>query len=764
MKPHPGRRLFARVAGTLTMLCLCGIPAAEDLLLEEILVTAQKREQSAQDVGISITALSGEQIRELGMTNTIDLAAQTPGLNVIQFHPTLTTMVIRGISQNDFADHLEPPIAFYVDDAYVSAMGAGHTQLFDLERVEVLRGPQGTLFGRNATGGLIHVVSAKPTDAFEGYGEFTYGSYSQKKFEGALSGPLSDSVRGRLSVAGNFHDGVAENRIGPDPRAADTIGVRAQLEVDLGERAALTLKGFYSGDDSLGNAYTHVPIGADADGLGYRLGPEDNYWGTCGGCDPNGFRDSDDDPFEGSYDEPGYFERDIASGTAKLAWDITDTVTLTSITDYLTLDKQYREDTDGSPLPYFIFSNSQDFDQFSQEVRLNGNPNERLHWTAGAYFLDIDHEGEELDFLIDFGGLFFGPGALGSADNHYSGPTSNTVETESWAVFGHVEVDVSERLRVIAALRYTEDDKSVDFVSSDVLGPNFWGGPPGAPPFVIPFALAEDPDAHLFDMDFENVSGKFELDWHVTDATMVYASFNRGHKGGSSRVPAGGNPTQPISTFPHDEEVLHSVEGGVKSTFAEGRARLNASVYYYDYKDYQAFITVPDSLPAALSIVNLDAEAFGAEVELLVTPTDRWSLSLGVAAMDSEIPDVPLPSGRLVDRELPYAPNLAVNGLVRYEWPAFGGTLALQGDFTYSDNFCFTVLCAPVDREGSYFIGNVRATYFSPDDRWRVTAFVNNVGDEAHRLYSLDISGLGIANDAYALPRWAGATVSMFFK
>ena len=254
--------------------------------------------------------------------------------------------------------------------------------------------------------------AAKPTDVFEGYGEFTFGSYNQKKFEGALSGPLSDAVRGAAVRRGaTFTTGWPATGSGPDPREAETIAVRAQLEVDLSERAALALKGFYSADDSLGNAYTHVPIGADADGLGYRLGPEDNYWGTCGGCDPNGFRDPDDDPFEGSYDEPGYFERDIASVTAKLTWDATDTVTLTSITDYLTLDKHYLEDTDGSPLPYFIFSTSQDFEQFSQEVRLNGNPNARLHWTAGAYFLDIDHEGEELDFLIDFGGLFFGPPA-----------------------------------------------------------------------------------------------------------------------------------------------------------------------------------------------------------------------------------------------------------------------------------------------------------------------------------------------------------------
>lgn len=732
---------------------------AQDGGLEEIVVTAQKREQNLQDVGISITAFSGNQIKELGYTNTIDIAAQTPALNIIQFHPTLTTTVIRGISQNDFADHLEPPIASYVDEAYVSAMGAGHAQLFDLDRVEVLRGPQGTLFGRNATGGLIHYISAKPTEEFEGYGDFTFGDYNQKKFEGALSGPLSESVRGRLAIAGNFHDGVAENRIGPDVRDTDSIAVRAQLNFDVGDDATINLKGHFSKDDALGNAYTHVPAGQNADGLGTRLGPNEDFWGTCGGCDPNGFVDPDNDPYLGSYDEVGFFERDISSITAKVNWDFGESTSLTSITDFLTMDKDYQEDTDGSPNPYFIFTTAQEFDQFSQEFRLNGNPNDRTNWTAGVYYLDIDHAGTFLDYELDLGSLFFGPGSLGDSDNFVSGPTSNTVTTESWAIFGHVEYDLSDAVTMIAALRYTEDDKNIDFVSSDVLGANVYGGNPGET-LTIPFALADDPNAGLFDMGFENYSAKLEFDWHMSDDTMLFFSLNRGHKGGSARVPAGGNPTLPLPGFVHDEEVLHSFEAGIKSTFAEGRARLNATAFYYDYQDYQAFITVPNVIPSALSIVNLDAEATGAEVELTVNPSDQLTLMLGLSAMDSEVPNVPLPSGRIIDSELPYAPSIALNGLVRYEWPAFDGTLAIQGDFNYSDEFCFTVLCAPLDQEDSYFIGNVRASFTSPGESWQFAAFVNNIGNEAYRLYSLDISGLGIANDAYASPRWAGATIS----
>ena len=163
---------------------------------------------------------------------------------------------------------------------------------------------------------------------------------------------------------------------------------------------------------------------------------------------------------------------------------------------------------------------------------------------------------------------------------------------------------------------------------------------------------------------------------------------------------------------------------------------------------------------AALTIINLDAEAVGSEIELSLAPAEGWDFRFGVSLMDSEVKDVLLPSGRLVDSDLPYAPTFAINGLARYEWPALGGTMALQADFTYSDNFCFTVVCGPIDKEGSYTIGNFRASYTSADERWRLAAFVHNVSDTEYRLYSLDINALGIANDAYANPRWAGGTIS----
>ena len=746
------------IAGLLLCAGVVALPARAQLVLEEVVVTAQKREQNLQDVGISVTAFSGNQIRELGYTNTIDIAAQTPGLGIIQYHPTLTTTNIRGISQNDFQDQLEAPIAIYVDEAYVSAMGAGHAQLYDLERVEVLRGPQGTLFGRNATGGLIHYISAQPTEEPEGYLEFTYGSYNQKKFEGAVSGALTDNLLGRVSFAGNFHDGVGENRIGPDVRGSEHYALRGQLEYRASDDVTVNLKAHYANDnDDKGNAYTHTPISANDDGLGFEIGPDSLASGTCPGCDFFGYRDIDDDPFTGDYDYIGEFRRAIAGITGKLTWE-TDGFTLTSITDYLQMNKNYGEDTDGSPNPVFVFITDQDFEQFSQELRLNGDAGNNLRWTTGFYYLDIEHAGN-LDFFLDL--PFFPPYLFGDPANYISGPTSNNVETESWAVFGHLEYDFNENWGVIAALRYTEDRKNTVFESSDILGGN-WTGLDFT--LSIPFDLSAVPDFDLFDQGFENVSAKFEIDWRPTDDTLIFASFNRGHKAGSARVQAGGNPTLPIPTFPHDEEVLHSWEAGIKTTLLDGRAQLNANAFYYDYKDYQAFVIVPGSIPANLSIINLDAEAVGGEVELNLALGEGWEFRFGASFIDSEVKDIPLPSVRYVDNDLPYAPDVSLNGLARYEFPAFGGTMAVQGDFNYSDSFCFSVLCAPLDQEDSYVIGNFRISYTTGDERWKLAAFVNNVSDTEYRLYTLDISSLAIGNDAYANPRWAGGTISFNWK
>jgi len=720
-------------------------------VLEEIIVTAQKRQQNLQDVGISVTAFTGETIDRLGYTNTTDIAQQTPSLNFVSFHPVTTNISIRGISQNEFGDHLEPPVAVYVDDAYLSVLGAAHIQMYDVERVEVLRGPQGTLFGRNATGGLMHFISRKPTDQFSGFGQVTIAEYDQIKTEGAISGPLTDNLLARLSFQTNDHDGWLENRTGPDLRDSDSEAIRGQLLFQATENLDFWLKGHYAKNDQGGNSYTHNASQLNGNLLGEYVGRDElgtytDIFGlgvtfqTCPGCDGFGYVEPDDDPHTGSFDTEGKFKREISGATGKITWSLDD-FTITSVTDYVHIDKDYSEDTDGSPFDQLAFHSGQDLDQFSQEIRLNGDT-EKMRWLAGLYYLDIKNDTFQ-NFVENGGGFFglvddMGNPIIDSPLGVFDGKLHLDLDTESWAVFGHMEYDFSEHWTGIAALRYTEDDKEASILNTDNFGT---------------YSLLDPSNTPSTKGNWENISSHVELDWKPNADWLVYASWRRGHKAGS--MAAGSFAPPDPDTLQHDEEVLNSYEIGFKATLLDGRARLNADVFYYDYEDYQAAFLIVFTQ----TIGNLDAEVYGGEIELEVAPIEGLIASLGVSFLDSTVEDVGMPDGTTQDRQLVAAPDYSLNGMVRYEWPAFTGSLSIQGDFNYVDEFCFTVICHPTEEDDGYFVGNLRAGYSTSDGSWQVYAFVNNVTDEEYRQFSVDGSFVGFTSEAFASPRWYGGTI-----
>jgi iron complex outermembrane receptor protein len=712
-------------------------------ILEEIVVTAQKREQNLQDVGISVTAFSGDQMAALGYTNTTDISAQTPSLTISQFHPTLTTINIRGVSQNDFADHLEPPVAVYFDEAYVSSMGAAYLQMFDLERVETLRGPQGTLFGRNATGGLVHFISRKPGEDFDASVSLTIAEYEQIKFEGAVGGAINETHSVRLAIAGNAHDGYIENNIGEDLRDAESYAMRAQWLIHVNEDADILLRVNHSTDESTGGGYQHNPSAGGPDGLGREIGRNElgtffdfdgNPFTTCPGCDAFGYKEASDDPFEGSFDEVGMFERDITGVNGKITWDF-ENFTLTSITDYLTMDKDYSEDTEGSAIAQVVFTTEQDFDQFSQEIRLDGET-ENSRWIAGVYYLDIDTDVSSGINLQDIGPFVGAPPGFVL----FTSIQTSEITTQSWAVFAHLEYDIHPEWTLTGAVRYTEDEREMDYVLADNFG-TFQ-------------QFNTDLFSSLARQEFENVSLKAQLDWRPTDDVLVYAGYNRGHKAGNFSAPFIG-PIADFSEFPHDEEVLTSFEVGFKATLFEGKARLNADLFHYEYEDYQASFFVG----IAQSIRNLDATVDGAEIELVLNPAERWEFLFGASILDTEAEDVGMPDGTLQDRGLPSAPDYSLNGLARYTWPLRDGSITLQADANYVDDFCFTVVCHHTEEEDSYVLANARLSYATDDGRWSVAAFVRNLTDEEYRVFVVDSSFLGWTQQAFGPPRWSGVEV-----
>ena len=691
----------------------------------DIVVTAQKREQSIQNVSLAISALGRDGLADLGRQDVSALAAKLPSLQVLAFSPTLTVFNIRGVSQNDFADTQEAPIAFYNDEVYIGALGAISGQTYDLERVEMLRGPQGTLFGRNATGGLVQVITAKPTADLTGFLTVTGGSYGQIATEGAISGPLSETLRARLSFTTEHRDGYIKNAIGKDIGNARFYAGRFQLEGDVGAGGTITLKiqGMRNDDERNGGLYSHRSAVANADGLGEYVGPNENPFDTCNGCDAFGYVQAGSDPFKVAFDGPNNFSRTYWSGTLRYEQDLGG-VTLTSISDYQYLKKRYGEDGDMSPAPIFRYYTAQDLDQYSQELRLSGD-SDKINWVVGGYGIKIVSDN---DYNTDLSAI--------GLDEVYGG----RLKTTSFAAFGQVEYSITDQFSLVGGARYSYDRKVLDFTHAE-------NG-------VVDFTFNRASVGKLARQVSKDYSGKIGVNFKPNDDTLIYVSVNRGIKGGGFGTPAF-NPGD-LTTIPFKKEVLTDYEGGVKLTLGQN-THLNLSAFYYDYKDYQAF----ELTGIALAVRNKDATIKGLEFEFNTRPVDGLYLSTFATYLDSKVKDVTLPGGRVADTRMPQAPKLSVGGLARYEMPVGEGKLALQTDWKYDSSQYFSTFNAPVDRQAGRVIGNARISYTSGDRNWELAGFVTNLTDKHYKLYNLDLSGpFGFTQQTYARPRWFGASIT----
>ena len=705
-------------------------------VLEEVLVTAQKREENLQDVGLSVSALSGDQLQALNLNNTIQVTQQIPGLQVSTYMPGFTIFNLRGISQNNFQDNLEPPIAVYVDDVYTSNMNAVNAQMFDMNSVEVLRGPQGTLYGRNATGGLVHYRTnqADETD-LNGYIRASVGEFGNQAIEGAVGG---GSERVRLRVAGMYetHDGYIKPGFwaGPDIEAsgrnaggADGYSLRGNLQVDVTSNTLLTLGATYLEDDRVPTGQYVVRF-ADQN-------PETSF-GQNAGAPITGdvHRHASDANYPG-------MDRDSTTLSAKLSHAFDNGLSLDYIGAWNDMYKYYIEDAGGG-LVYFPFSTQAEYETITHEIRLSAE-NERLKWQAGAYFLDIDYSGIA---------VVAGPAIVGDSTGEVH--QAAAIDSENWSIFGEVELALSERVTAIAGLRWSQDDKTIRYRNT---AENFSEAPlpDGTILFDLADQIAANPSyANVDEVDYGDWAGRFQLNYALESA-LLYASVNRGIKGGNW------SPSSSVSLddFQHKEEVIWSYETGYKGVFMDGAMRFNAGAFYYDYEDYQAF-----SLTGATpQITNQDATVYGGEVELVVLPNSNWDISLGLSLLESEVDFIPgvSPGTGAYDTELPQAPAMSFNYLVRYNVDLMGGNVAFQLDGVHNDDQYFEGSNAEVSLQEAYSVANLSVGYST--DTFSLTAWVKNAGDEDYLLYNLDIAYAGFIEQVYAPPRQYGVTAQLNF-
>ena len=684
--------------------------------LEEVVVTAQKREQSLQDVGLTVSALSGEMLDSLGFNDSNALAASVPNLNIDA--PTgeggVSVIFIRGVGLNDFATNNSGPVGFYIDEVYTGSSNSQSTYLFDIERVEVLKGPQGTLYGRNTTGGAISVFSRRPTSEPEGYVKGSYGNYSEGKdeykIEGVVSGPLGDGLQGRLAGVSYQSNGYMENLETGDYVEKDIWAGRGQLNWEASDRLAVLFNLHGSRNDS------------DADLYNSSL---------------------DDDFYKGVSDIKPKIKVDQAGGSAKVDYAINDSIDLVSITAYDGLDKKHQEDADMLPLPIVHTEYQVNADDFSQELRLVGASGD-LNWIGGLYYL---YEDLKQDQGVDLSGA----GLPVPYVYH------NKQELKTGAGFGQLEYSLTDAVVVTAGLRYTYLE--VDFSTR---GSGTFFLDPEAPGGVTDSYSAAD------SLDDDAVSGKLGLNWHISEDVMLYTSASKGFKGPGFN----GNFFIDLEAIsPYDSEDLYAYEVGAKSAWLDGLLQLNGAAFYYDYQHAQIFNNAPIpglGLPSN-SIRNADITLYGGDLDLTWTPLQGLYLQLGVGythgEYDQDIVDPVTGDLPIKGNQVQNTPEWSAFALANYEWSlGSAGYITAQVDASYSDDVYYSAFQDIAVGQKAYTLTNARLSWRSVDEKLELALWGKNLSDKEYASYVFDLRpDFGFLQRMRGVPRTVGVEARYAF-
>lgn len=713
--------------------------------LEEVVVTAQKRAQNLQEVPIPITAFSGADIERHNFTNIAQLAEFTP--NVI-FDTTTSisglssgaAIFIRGIGQLDFALTTDPGVGTYVDGVYASRSVGGVIDTLDVERVEVLRGPQGTLYGRNTMGGAINVTTRRPGPVLGGNLELTVGSSDRIDARAAIDLPLSDAVSMRIAASSKRRDGYVDrvlvgDELGDENRQAARVSL-----LYSGDTFELYATADYAriDENSAGSVLVGVTQAPNVVVFNAFDAPTTNVPGFGTGVPYDG-RFITGDPDKTFATGPTGTQLDLAGVALAMTWSLAD-LEIKSISAFRDTEGEFFRDPDNSPLTITHTSNPDyEHQQWSQELQLTGKALAgRLEYVGGLYYLT--EEGTDNVFVP------LAP-SLGFITNLAE------VDNEAYAAYGQATYSLTDQWRVTGGLRYTQEDKAYDPFQYILFGP---AGP--APGVAVPLI----PDAPVSER-FEQTTGRVAIEFQPGDDLLAYLSFTQGFKSGGFNIRY---VVPRASALSFDPETLDAYEAGFKWQSAGDRLRLNGTAFFMDYSDIQVQVFEVGGGP--LTQNSGTAEIKGAELELVAAATPNLRLGVGLGYTDAAYTDLNPPTIDLAasltkDAKLPNTPEFTANASLEYEFVRSWGLLGWRVAYSHTDDVYNDAQNSPFLFQEAYDVWNGSVRYANPTEIWEVVLFGTNLGDERYISSGDSNFGLGFHEANYNRPREFGLTVRWRF-
>ncbi len=760
-------------------------------VLEEVVVTARKREENLQRTPLSIAAFTANELSQRQIRSTDQLADVTPNLTFDAYAPSSgqnasSQIYIRGIGQSDFTAVTDPGVGLYIDGVYLARSFGGNMDFLDLERIEILRGPQGTLFGRNTIGGAIALHTRRPDDTFAGSVELEVGSEDMIYLTGDVNIPLAEGLYSKFSVTKRDRDGyndrvqlaerqasgIAAATDGVDLGDDDSLSARASFVWEASDDLNLFLSADYTDEDENGSPATSLGLN-EQQTFPYHANTFENGPAFGGNCPlffppptlPSGARGTNNDPrclndtwrrdeFENEGTGEVSSELKMWGVSLEAGWVVTDWMSIKSITAYRDIDAYSARDADGTPYRVFHTQDPFEQDQFSQELQFSG-ATDNMKWLVGLYYFEEEATNPNPVQFPEptIGALISG----GEMDN------------DNFAVFSQVTYDLTEQWALTAGLRYTDETKR--------FSPYSWAdgaytqGGPGSP-FVryydcptgqepgcdgVNGRLFTDGDrlipAGEYSEDFDDWTPMVNLAYQANDDVMLYASYSEGFKSGGFDQRF--NVAFPDGPTSFDPETARTCELGMKSAWLDNTLRLNLAAFFTDYEDIQ--IIVRQGF-APITFNAGEAEISGFELETAWIPSSSWIVQAAVGYTDakySDLDDSVQTVGITEDHSLPQTPDWSANLGVAYTGQISTWTVTPRVDWVYTDEVYNNAVNTPQLRQGSYDIINAAITLLSDDGSWEFMLAGRNLNDETILVAGSSgyATGSGYSTGTYARAR-----------